>query len=231
MELRAVVSVVGRFPAVAGADLDVAPGEVVLLTGPNGAGKTSILRVCAGLAPVTGGRAVVLGRDISDRREVRWVRRAVGYLGHDNGLHPELSVADNVRFWARAGGADPAAAEEAMDLLGVSGRLAGVPVGRCSAGQRRRAALAVLVARRPALWLLDEPHAGLDAPGRELCDRLITGAAAAGAAVLVASHDTDRLAPLAHRTATVVGGRVRSPAPDRAPAPVGSGVTEGDPGA
>ena len=81
--LRAAVALTGRFPALAGVDLVVAQGEVVVLEGPNGAGKTSVLRACAGLLPVTGGEAWVLGCDL--RRDRAAVRRAVGLLGHSVG--------------------------------------------------------------------------------------------------------------------------------------------------
>ncbi len=107
-------------------------------------------------------------------------------------------------------GARPADTEEAIEQLGLGGRLATVPVARLSAGQRRRAALAILVARRPELWLLDEPHAGLDATGRDLVDDLVRRAAAAGATVLIASHELDRAVPLAGRAVTIVGGRVQA---------------------
>lgn len=96
-----------------------------------------------------------------------------------------------------------------MSRLGLDGRLAAVPVGRLSAGQRRRVAVAALVARRPELWLLDEPHAGLDATGRDLLDDLVREAVAAGATVLVASHEIERAASLATRTVVMAGGRVR----------------------
>src|SRR3954464_2144912 len=100
VHLRSAVSLLGRFPALAGVDLDVAPGEIVLLQGPNGAGKTTLLRSCAGLVPVVDGEAGGLGHDPLPAR--RSVRRQVGLLGHESALYDELTVADNVRFWAKA---------------------------------------------------------------------------------------------------------------------------------
>jgi heme ABC exporter ATP-binding subunit CcmA len=208
VHLRGAVSLIGRFPALAGVDLDVAPAEVVLLQGPNGAGKTTILRCCAGLMAVTAGEARVLGVDLV--RDRRTVRRRVGLLGHASGLYEELTVADNVRFWTKAAGADQADADAAMARLGLAGRLRDVPVGRLSAGQRRRTSLAVMVARRAELWLLDEPHAGLDQEGRDLVDGLIADASASGVTVLVASHERERAEAIVHRSVTVAGGTVRT---------------------
>ena len=82
-----------------------------------------------------------------------------------------------MRFWGRAAGARAEDVDAALDACGLGGRLAGLPVARLSAGQRRRTALACLVARRPELWLLDEPHAGLDHDGRDLLDDLVHRAA------------------------------------------------------
>src|SRR5205085_3885790 len=100
IRLRSAVALLGRFPALAGVDLDVAAGEIVLLEGPNGAGKTTLLRACAGLVPVIDGEASVLGHDL--RRDRRSVRRHVALLGHASGLYDDLTVADNLRFVARA---------------------------------------------------------------------------------------------------------------------------------
>ena len=225
ISLRGAVALLGRFPALAGVDLDVASGEVVLLQGPNGAGKTTLLRACAGLVGITDGEARVLGVDL--RRDRKAVRARVGYLGHATGLYDELTVEDNVRFWTRAAGADPADAESALGVLGLDGRLRGVPVGRLSAGQRRRTSLATLLARRPELWLLDEPHAGLDNVARDLVDGLVGDAVAAGATVLVASHELDRAEALAGRVVTVSGGVVVAdtarPGPVEPPAADGEG--------
>lgn len=206
VHLRAAVVLLGRFPALAGVDLDVHAGEVVLVRGPNGAGKSTLLRACAGLARAAEGEVQVLGHDL--RADPRAVRARVGLLGHATFLYDDLTVADNVRFWGRAAGAGRVAVEEALAFFGLDGRLASVGVSRLSAGQRRRTALAVLLARRPEVWLLDEPHAGLDAPGRDVLDDLVRRAAAAGATVLVASHEHERAGSLASRLVTVAGGRV-----------------------
>lgn len=204
VHLRSAVSLLGRFPALAGVDLDVDPGEIVLLQGPNGAGKTTLLRTLAGLLPVVSGTAVVLGHDL--RSDAKAVRRRVGLLGHATMLYDELTVADNVRFWARAAKARPEDADAAMVELGLDGRLRDVAVARLSAGQRRRASIAVMVARRPELWLLDEPHAGLDAATRDVVDGLVRRAADSGATVVVASHELERATALAGRSVTIVGG-------------------------
>ena len=126
VHLRAAVSLLGRFPALAGVDLDVAPTEIVLVRGPNGAGKTTLLRLCAGLARLSSGEATVLGCDLA--RDSRAVRARVGLLGHATALYDDLSVVDNVRFWSRAAGARVADTEEAIEQLGLGGRLATVPV-------------------------------------------------------------------------------------------------------
>ena len=229
VHLRAAVALLGRFPALAGADLDVAPGEVVLLRGPNGAGKTTLLRVCAGLAPVSSGQAVVLGVDLT--RDRSGVRRRVGMLGHATFLYDDLSVTENLDFWARASGATVADGRAALDRLGVASRLHDLPVHALSAGQRRRVSFAAMVARRPELWLLDEPHAGLDASGRDVVDGLMREAASVGATVMFASHELDRAGDVADRAVTVAGGFVvpdhPTTATDAPTAAVGTAAVEG----
>ncbi|MGH9265176.1 MAG: heme ABC exporter ATP-binding protein CcmA [Acidimicrobiales bacterium] len=206
VRLRSAVSLLGRFPALAGVDLDVAVGEIVLVQGANGAGKTTLLRACAGLTAFTAGEAEILGHDL--RQDRKSIRRRVGLLGHATFLYDDLTVADNLAFSARAAGASAASAADAMARLGLDGRLRHVPAGKLSAGQRRRVAVASVVARRPDLWLLDEPHAGLDAAARDLLDGLVREAVTGGATVLLASHELDRAASLATRTVVMAGGQV-----------------------
>jgi heme ABC exporter ATP-binding subunit CcmA len=213
VRFRAAVSLLGRFPALAGVDLDVGMGEVVLVQGPNGAGKTTLLRACAGLVAVASGEAAVLGHDLT--RDRRAIRRRIGLLGHATFLYDDLTVADNVRFAVRAAGGSASGPEldAALARLELDGRLRDVVVARLSAGQRRRVAVAALVARRPELWLLDEPHAGLDADGRDLLDTLVVAAAADGAAVVVASHEVERAGAIAHRAVTMAGGQIHAASP------------------
>jgi heme ABC exporter ATP-binding subunit CcmA len=206
VSLRAAVALAGRFPALAGVDLTLEQGEVVVVVGPNGAGKTSLLRACAGLLPVTSGEARVLGVDLTDDHTA--VRRYVGLLGHAAPLYDELSATENVRFAVKALGLPTAGADDALTRLGLTGRVRTTPAGRLSAGQRRRVALAALVARRPALWLLDEPHAGLDAHTRDLLGHLIAEAVRDGATVLLSSHEPALSVPLADRVVTMSGGRI-----------------------
>jgi len=201
------VAVIGRFPALAGATLRVETGEIVLLQGPNGAGKTSLLRLCAGLLPILRGSGRVLGLDIATQRDA--LRPRVGLLGHRNGLYRDLSVAENVGFWGATVDASDEEVSAAMKRLGVDGRLRDVRVGKLSAGQARRTALACLVARRAELWLLDEPHAGLDAEGRDELDALLRQAVASGATVIVASHERERAGALADRVVEVVAGQIQ----------------------
>jgi ABC-type multidrug transport system ATPase subunit len=150
------------------------------------------------------GTAVVLGHDL--RHGGRGVRRRVGLLGHATGLFDDLTAADNVTFWGRANRADRSDVEAALGLVGLAGRLRDVPVARLSAGQRRRTSLACLLVRRPELWLLDEPHAGLDHDARDLLDRLVRQAVGQGATVVMSSHELDRAEALAHRVVTLDGG-------------------------
>jgi len=208
VSLQGVVALLGRFPALAGADLEVGESEIVLVQGPNGAGKSTLLRVCAGLLRIESGRAEVLGHDLVTDRAA--VRRSVGLLGHDTSLYDDLTVEENLRFWARASRIDDEAVPAALDRLGVADRLRDVAVRNLSAGQRRRTALAAVVVRRPRLWLLDEPHSGLDQGGRDLIDQVILDAASAGATVMLASHELDRTLDLATRHLTVAGGTITS---------------------
>ncbi len=202
------VCVLGSFPALAGASVRIDAGHVVLLRGPNGAGKSTMLRLCAGLLGLTRGQGRVLGHDLRSASARRRLRRSVGYLGHRSVLYPELNGEENLRFWTGLAGVEDLDPRAVLDAVGLPARVADVAVAALSAGQRRRLELATLVARRPELWLLDEPHGALDPSGRDLLDDLIAQASQAGATVVVVSHESDRSQRLADVELDVRGGLI-----------------------
>jgi heme ABC exporter ATP-binding subunit CcmA len=211
VRLRSAVCLLDRFPALAGVDLEVAAGEIVLLSGANGAGKTTLLRLLAGLIPLYSGEAVVLDHDLA--RDRRGARRDLALVGHETFCYDDLTVQENLRFAARAAGRDTSTADTALERVGLVGAR-DVVHRRLSAGQRRRLALAVAWSRDPRLLLLDEPHAGLDAEGRAVLDEIVRAAPAEGRTVLIASHELDRVRALADREVVLTAGQAALPTTD-----------------
>lgn len=158
-------------------------GEALVLRGPNGAGKSSLLRLCAALLRPAAGRLSWRGTDIWNEPDA--FRARLAYLGHLDGVKPLLSAAENVAFWARLrGGGDAAAGLEAFGIAHLSDMSARF----LSAGQKKRVALARLVAAPAELWLLDEPTVSLDEDGAA---RLATASAAhraRGGMIVAATH-------------------------------------------
>jgi heme exporter protein A len=202
---REVARLFGRSAALAGVSLEVERGRMVALVGPNGAGKTTLLRILATSLRPTFGTAHVDGIDVAERPEL--VRPRVAYLSHATGLYDELTAVENLRFAATMlRRPNPArAAADALVEVGLAGD-ADRRVRGFSAGMRRRLALGRLLIAAPSLVLLDEPHAALDVEGMALVDRLLDGWRAAGATVLVASHQQDRVSAMADGWARLDGG-------------------------
>jgi heme exporter protein A len=177
----------GDRPLFADLGFQVASGEAVALTGPNGAGKTSLLRAIAGFIRPAAGEITFRGPD--GALEADAARRDdVHLVGHQDGLKGGRAAGDELVFQARWTGADEAAAAAAAERLGLA-RVLELAVRHLSAGQRRRLALARLIASPRALWLLDEPLAPLDAQHRALFGELMAAHLAGGGLVLAAVHD------------------------------------------
>lgn len=176
----------------------VAPGEVVALTGANGAGKTSLLRALAGFLRPDAGTIAYEGVDLSEAR-----RRHLHWQGPLDGLKSARRAGDELKFQAKYAGADTDGIAAAVDLLALT-PLLDLEVRQLSAGQKRRLALARLIAAPRPLWLLDEPLSPLDARWRAVMGTLIQSHVDKGGAVIAAVHDP---LPVPARTLDLGGGR------------------------
>ena len=161
-------------------------GEALIVTGPNGSGKSTLLRVLAGLLPQEEGAVRFV-----DGGEERPAREACHYLGHRNAMKRELTVEENLTFWAefmaKEGAAPGMDIDEAAEAVGLSG-ITHLPFGYLSAGQQRRMAMAkLLVAHRP-VWILDEPTAALDVKADQMFAGLCQTHLAAGGMLVAATH-------------------------------------------
>jgi len=175
----------GAQRALDGVTLRVRRGEVYGILGPNGAGKTTLIRSLVGLIVPDGGTVAVLGR----RMPSLDILARVGYMTQQAALYPDLSAAENVRFFAEIYGAD-GGVREALEFVDLWDRRDSV-VSNLSGGMRTRCSLACALVHKPDLLLLDEPTVGVDPQLRvQLWDRF-QRMAREGAAILVSSHVMD----------------------------------------
>jgi heme exporter protein A len=165
-----------------GVGFSVSAGEALLVTGPNGAGKSSLLRLVAGLLRPHQGRLKLEGGDLE-----LTIAEQAHYLGHQDALKPSLSARENLGFWTALLGGEAAKSDHALAAVGLD-ELAHLPAIYLSAGQRRRLAIARLIAVERPIWLLDEPTSVLDAAAQAMLADLIRAHVAGRGLVLVASH-------------------------------------------
>jgi heme exporter protein A len=169
-----------------GVSAHVGAGELLHILGPNGAGKTTLLRVISGLLRPEQGQVTWRGRPITQNRDE--YQGALAFASHEPALKGDLTALENLRFAVglkrRTTSADLRAA---LDRTGVAA-CADLPTRVLSAGQRRRVALARVLAMSASLWLLDEPYANLDAAGSDLVSGLLQTHVAAGGIALVVAH-------------------------------------------
>ncbi|HEV7734659.1 MAG TPA: heme ABC exporter ATP-binding protein CcmA [Candidatus Binatia bacterium] len=188
-------------PVLAGVDLLVEAGELVVLLGSNGAGKTTLLRVLATLLRPSGGVLSLFGGD------ARAARRRIGYVGHESGCYADLTGAENLEFHAALHGVPSSRVSELLEWTGLSSA-ARRPLRTYSRGMSQRLALARALLHRPDLLLLDEPYSGLDPGAAARLDALLVSLRAAGHTILLTTHDLARVVPLSTRVAILHRGRI-----------------------
>jgi ABC-2 type transport system ATP-binding protein len=185
VEVADVVKSFGRLRALDGVTLRVRAGEVYGLLGPNGSGKTTLIRALVGLVGIDSGSVSVLGRRMPELD----VLAQVGYMTQAAALYPDLTVEENLRFFAAINGVE-GNVDDVLDFVELSGRRRSV-VATLSGGMRSRASLACALVHRPRLLLLDEPTVGIDPQLRRQFWDQFGVMAAAGTTIVVSSHVMD----------------------------------------
>ncbi len=187
VEIAGLRKTFGNVQAVDGIDLVLERGRIVGLLGPNGSGKTTLIRMLAGLARPTAGTARVLGTLMPNRD----LLGQIGYMPQSEAVYPELSVGENLAFFARLEGrSDRESVDRVLELVGLSDRRT-TPAMYLSGGMRRRLSLACTLVHAPPVLFLDEPTVGVDPALRVQFWAHFRRLAAAGTTILVASHVMD----------------------------------------
>jgi len=185
VDIDNVVKSFGTIRALDGITLRVRQGEIYGLLGPNGSGKTTLIRAVVGLIAPDSGTVTVLGRRMPDLN----ILSSVGYMTQAAALYPDISVEENLRFFAAISGAD-SNVDEVLRLVELEQRRKSV-VATLSGGMRQRCSLACALVHRPRLLLLDEPTVGVDPQLRVQFWEHFRQMAAAGTTILVSSHVMD----------------------------------------
>ncbi len=197
----------GYRQALRGVTLEIGPGEIVALVGPNGAGKSTLMRILATLMRPTRGRAAINGLELP--QDAMEVRTSIGYVGHQTLLYDDLTVAENLRFYARL--YDLREIDTRIDQVaarvGIEKRLDEV-TRTLSRGYQQRGALARALLHQPTVYLYDEPYTGLDQDSSALLDSIFADARANGATVLFSTHDFPRGLAVADRAIILRNGKI-----------------------
>ena len=204
VEARSLYQAYGRQPALRGVELRLARGEAVALLGPNGAGKSTLLRILSTLERPQRGE-VRYGGSIADER----TRSTIGLVAHESLCYGDLSARENLVFFGGIYGVkDPAARAAALIERVALGAAADRPARTYSRGMLQRLAVARALVHGPRLLLLDEPVTGLDRQGVSLLASLLAEEKAAGASLIIVSHELAPIAPLVDRALVLRRGRI-----------------------
>jgi heme ABC exporter ATP-binding subunit CcmA len=203
LELRGVWKSFDGRPVLRDVSLTVDPGRVVALLGPNGAGKSTLLRVAAGVSRADRGEIRLGGGPLSDPAR----RRRIGLVGHTSFLYAFLTVAENLRLYARLYGMDARRVEESLAAWGLTDHR-DRPVRELSRGFVQRVSLARALLPRPVLLLLDEPFTGLDTEATACLRSRLTELRADGRAIILATHAWEEARDLADDAVGLVDGRL-----------------------
>ncbi|MGI9242886.1 MAG: ABC transporter ATP-binding protein [Verrucomicrobiales bacterium] len=192
LQIEAACKRYGDITALGQTDLSAAPGDLIAVHGPSGSGKSTLLQIAGALLKPDGGKVQIGGQEpylLSPNRRSRFRLEHIGFVFQDSNLLPYLSLAENIRTPTLSGASpDPERAESLLEHFGLSHRRRHRPA-KLSAGERQRVALARALLLRPKLLLADEPTGNLDPDNTELVLGYLEEYAAAGNAVIIATHE------------------------------------------
>lgn len=211
----------GDVVAVDGISFEVRKAEIFGLLGPNGAGKTSTLECLEGIRRPDGGRLNVLGVDPS--REPRKLYNLIGVQLQTSGLPASMAVEEAMAFFCAYHHVAPR--DDLLERLGLEASRR-KQYGALSAGQQRRLALALAVAHRPAVLLLDEPTAGLDVASRTELHQVMAELKNTGTSVILATHDMAEAEKMADRVAILLSGKIAATGTPQELTATGTGLTK-----
>ncbi|MFB9475853.1 ABC transporter ATP-binding protein [Nonomuraea salmonea] len=205
IELHRVTKTYNGVKALDDVSFTVHPGSVTGFLGPNGAGKSTAMRILAGLARPTSGRATVLGKPYAELARPGY---DVGTLLDAGAQHPGRTGREVLTLGALMLGLPKSRVDEVLDLVGLTGKEAGRPIRGYSLGMRQRLGIGHALLGRPRALILDEPANGLDPQGIQWMRELLRGLAASGCAVLLSSHLLYEVEQVADRIVMIGAGRV-----------------------
>ena len=209
VEIRDLRVVRGARPVLKGISLTIARGTVTGLLGPSGCGKSTLMRAIVGVQKVAGGDVQVLGRRAGDAQ----LRHRVGYVTQAPSVYADLSIVENLRYFAAVLGVPRTDVERVIGQVGLRGRERDL-VSRLSGGQRARVSLAAALLGTPELLVLDEPTVGLDPVLRTELWGLFHRLAAEGATLLISSHVMDEATRCGHLLLMRDGAIIADDAPE-----------------
>ncbi|MGI8665810.1 MAG: ABC transporter ATP-binding protein [Jatrophihabitans sp.] len=209
IEVRDLHVVRGSRPVIYDLSVTVSPSSVTGLIGPSGSGKTTLIRSVVGNQVVKSGTVLVLGRPAGSAA----LRSRVGYVTQASSMYPDLTVHQNLRYFADLAGVGSPAITEALGQVGLAGKVSSLAAD-LSGGERSRVSLAATLLAKPELFLLDEPTVGLDPVLRRDLWQLFAELAAAGRTLLVSSHVMDEAARCGRVLLMRVGRLIADDTPD-----------------
>ncbi|MDQ6671646.1 MAG: ABC transporter ATP-binding protein [Chloroflexota bacterium] len=215
VEARELSKTYAALVAVDKLSLEIDQGEVFAFLGPNGSGKTTTIRMLCGIITPTGGHARVLGFEVGTQSEA--IKARIGYMSQRFSLYEDLSVRENLEFYAGVyqvpAARRAARVHELIEMAGLAGRERQL-AGQLSGGWKQRLALGCAIVHQPPLLFLDEPTAGVDPVSRRSFWTLIYGLARGGVTIFLTTHYIDE-AEHADRVALMLNGRMVALAPPR----------------